>query len=131
MANRSSRSRPPLGISRLSNRLAGAVISAAEGLGSDGQGRDGLRGYLLFLARKYPVQFLTWLIKMARAQLLKRPRRRSRTSNDGWTPERQIAINEGIISAVEGLGSDGKGRGELLGTWCLLASGGPSSMCGC
>jgi hypothetical protein len=114
-----------LGISRLSNQLADAAINAAEGWGSDGRGRDGLRGYMLFLAGKYPVQFLTWLVKMERAQLSKRPRRRSRTGGGFSTPEHQTAIKEALVGTLERLGSDGKGRGGATGYLVSLGVGRP------
>jgi hypothetical protein len=113
----------PLSISRLSNQNADAVIDAAERLGSDGRGRNGLRGYVLFLARDYPVQFISWLGKMIRAQLSDRG---ARNGKGALTAEREIAIIEALFDAIERLGSNGKGRGGAVGYFESIALKRPS-----
>jgi hypothetical protein len=40
------------------------VLKTAVKLGSDGRGKDGLAGYMEFLARQHPVQFAA-LLKLA------------------------------------------------------------------
>ena len=115
----------PLSISHVTNQNADAVFRTAERLGSDGRGRNGLRGYMLYLARDYPVQFIALLSKMTRAELSKRPKRRSRTGNAEWTEERQIGVTDALFDAIERLGSDGKGRGGAVGYFRSIASSRP------
>jgi hypothetical protein len=80
-------------------------IAAAEQLGSDGKGKLGLVGYMMFIANEDPVQFAIWLNKVHRAEL--RPRRdRPRPSPD----VQYTVVSDAIIKAAEQLGSDGKGR---------------------
>lgn len=44
-------------------KLFEANVSAAAEVGSNGKGRDGLLGYLMFLAKEYPVQYAQLLAK--------------------------------------------------------------------
>jgi hypothetical protein len=112
MANRSSTSGRPLGISRLRNRDADAVMDAAKRFGSDGRGRDGLRGYIRYLAKDHPCQFVTWINKVVRLELSKRPWR----AGVGFRSEDiQGTIGEAITGAMEWLGSDGRGKGGAKG----------------
>jgi hypothetical protein len=105
----------------MSNRNAEAVIRVAERFGRDGRGRDGLRGYMVFLAREHPAQFVTWLNKAVRAGLPKKPARRKRARDGLISHDRQIAIGDALISAAERLGIDGKGRGGIVGYFRSLA----------
>jgi hypothetical protein len=94
----------PLGPDGGDRRLV-TFIAAAEQLGSDGKGKLGLVGYMMFIANKDPVQFAIWLNKVHRAEL--RPRR------DGPRPSPDVqytVVSDAIIKAAEQLGSDGKGR---------------------
>lgn len=43
---------------------AALILEAAEQVGSDGRGRDGLVGYLRMLAKNYPRQFIALLGKI-------------------------------------------------------------------
>lgn len=44
--------------------LVDAILKAAERVGSDGKGRDGLQGYMIFLAKEYRKEFLALLAKV-------------------------------------------------------------------
>ena len=116
----------PIAISRRTNQNVGALIEAAAQLGSDGRGRNGLRGYMLYLARDCPVQFIALLAKVTRVALSNRLTRRSSRSrsrsNCGWSEERHIDVADSLVDAMERLGIDGKGRGGVVGYLRSLAS---------
>jgi hypothetical protein len=48
-------------IARITKSLKEGIVDAAAAWGSDGQGRDGLHGYLTMAAGKYPKQYLQLL----------------------------------------------------------------------
>lgn len=50
--------------------LKEATLMAAELVGSDGKGKDGLVGYLKFIAQKHPASFTTLLNKILPMQLV-------------------------------------------------------------
>jgi hypothetical protein len=54
---------------RTTKLIREAAILAAESVGSDGKGRDGLKGYLAWAARREPVAFLKLLEKILPTQL--------------------------------------------------------------
>jgi hypothetical protein len=116
----------PLSFSRLTNQNADAVIDTAARLGSDGRGKNGLRGYMLYLARDHLVQFIALLGKMTRAELSSQTSRRPRANNNVWTGPRQSTITDAIFDATERLGSDGRGRGGTVGYFRSIASRRPA-----
>ena len=50
--------------------LKEAVLMAAQGVGMDGKGKDGLVGYLKFIATKHPSSFTSLLNKVLPLQLV-------------------------------------------------------------
>lgn len=112
----------PLSFSRLPNKNAAAVIDTAARLGSDGRGKNGLRGYMLYLARDHPVQFIAILGKMTNSELSRQTSRRTRSNHSVWTGPRQSTITDAIFDATERLGSDGRGRDGTVGYFRSIAS---------
>jgi hypothetical protein len=123
MAKRPSRLTHPLNFCRIGTPGSEAIISAAEHLGSDGKGKGGLRGYMIFLGKEHPARFMTLLNKVLRTELAKRPTRVGRTVH---SQNDSIAIREAITYAAKALGRDGKGRDEMTGYLMSLMSRNPS-----
>jgi hypothetical protein len=113
MAKHSARSTHLLKFSHFDGPDGEALIKAAERLGRDGRGKGGLRGYMIFLGKEHPANFVTLLNGLLRAELGKEPkrvRRTARSQNDS-----SIAIGEAVKYAANALGRDGKGRDGITG----------------
>lgn len=54
---------------KVSRDLKEGIIDAAVIVGSDGKGKDGLRGYLVMLARKHPKQYTGLLARVMPLQI--------------------------------------------------------------
>jgi hypothetical protein len=58
-----------IGPTRMTMQLKDAVLYAAQEHGRDGQGRDGLQGYLWLIAHNYPIAFTQLLAKVLPLQV--------------------------------------------------------------
>lgn len=108
-----ARSAHPLKFSRAKGPDGDALIDAAERHGSDGRGKGGLRGYMIFFGKKHPANFVTLLNKLLRAELAdppKRVRKTARSQNNSG-----ITIGEAVKYAANSIGRDGKGRDGMTG----------------
>jgi len=62
--NKKRRVRPKSTESEVNRSLAAAIIRAAEQTGEDGRGRNGLVGYLCWVARTHPRSFAALLVRL-------------------------------------------------------------------
>jgi hypothetical protein len=81
--------------------LVEAVLKAAEQVGSDGKGRDGLQGYMIFLAKEYLPQYLALLAKVMELEPAQEPPEkvfRTRAEIEAEMKARGLPIPTGMFS---------------------------------
>jgi len=108
--------------SRVNLRYNDLWVPSAERLGSDGRGRGGLIGYMMFLGRERPAQFARLLYKVFNAMV---PRKRSRTPAAGSAAQDNNFLAEALLAAAERLGSDNRGKDGAVGYLTFLATNRP------
>jgi hypothetical protein len=108
--------------SRVNLRHSDLLISSAERHGSDGRGRGGLTGYMMFLGRERPAQFARLLYKVLNAMV---PRKRARRSAAGSAAQDNHFLAEAVLAAAERLGSDNRGKDGATGYCTFLATNRP------